>query len=174
MFVVSYSSYVRRNKKYMLYIASDHGGFQLKEFIKANLLQAGGRVVDLGPDNLVPDDDYPDYAKKVATRVSKNPPSSSPSGRGQGEGDFGILICRSGQGMCIAANKFKGVRAALAWSVQTAKASRNDDHANILCLPSDHIKPALAQKIVQAWLDTPWSPDKRHVRRVAKVGKLGK
>lgn len=145
----------------MLYIASDHGGFQLKEFIKANLLKEGGRVVDLGPGQLVTDDDYPDYAKKVAGRVSKSP-----------DADFGILICRSGQGMCISANKFKGVRAGLAWSVQTAKASRNDDHANILCLPSDHIKPALAQKIVQAWLNTPWSQDKRHVRRIKKVGAL--
>ncbi len=145
----------------MLYIASDHGGFQLKEFIKANLLKEGGRVVDLGPEKLVVDDDYPDYAKKVANRVSKSP-----------DADFGILICRSGQGMCIAANKFKGVRAGLVWNAKEAKASRNDDHTNILCLPSDYIKPALAYKVVQVWLDTPWSQDKRHVRRVKKVAAL--
>ena len=145
----------------MLYIASDHGGFQLKEFIKANLVKEGGRVTDLGPQQLDPEDDYPDFAKKVAGKVSRTPDT-----------DFGILICRSGQGMCIAANKFKGVRAGLVWNVKEAKASRTDDHTNILCLPSDYIKPALAQKIVQAWLDTPWSKDKRHIRRVKKVGAL--
>ncbi|MBP9686790.1 MAG: RpiB/LacA/LacB family sugar-phosphate isomerase [Candidatus Doudnabacteria bacterium] len=145
----------------MLYIASDHGGFQLKEFLKANLVKEGGRVTDLGPQQLDPEDDYPDFAKKVAGKVSRTPDT-----------DFGILICRSGQGMCIAANKFKGVRAGLVWNVKEAKASRTDDHTNILCLPSDYIKPVLAQKIVQAWLDTPWSKEKRHIRRVKKVNSL--
>ncbi len=145
----------------MLYIASDHGGFQLKEFITSNLAQEGGRVSDMGPSALVPDDDYPDYAKKVAAKVSKNPTT-----------DFGILICRSGQGMCIAANKFAGVRAGLVWNVKEARASRNDDHTNVLCLPSDYITPAMALKIVQVWLNTPWSKEKRHIRRVKKVSAL--
>jgi ribose 5-phosphate isomerase B len=145
----------------MLYIASDHGGFTLKEQLKVWLLATAGRVVDLGPEKLVPDDDYPDYAKKVAGKVSKNP-----------ESDFGILICRSGQGVCIAANKFKGVRAGLVWSVKEAKASRNDDHANILCLPSDYITFKQSQNIVKTWLDTPWSRDARHLRRIKKISKL--
>lgn len=145
----------------MLYIASDHGGFVLKEHLRSWLLQDKGRVTDLGPERLVPDDDYPDYAKKVAAKVSRNP-----------ETDFGILICRSGQGVCIAANKFKHVRAGLVWNVKEARASRNDDHTNILCLPSDYITLKQAQRIVRTWLDTPWSKDKRHIRRVRKIGKL--
>lgn len=147
----------------MLYIASDHGGFKLKEQLKAWLLAKAGRIADLGPDALVPGDDYPDYAKKVAGKVSKNP-----------DIDFGILICRSGQGVCIAANKFKGVRAGLVWNVKEARASRNDDHTNILCLPSDYINFKQAQDIVKTWLETPWSKDIRHVRRIKKIGKLEK
>lgn len=145
----------------MLYIASDHGGFTLKEQLKAWLLAEAGRISDLGPETLVPNDDYPDYAKKVAGKVSKKP-----------DADFGILICRSGQGVCIAANKFKGVRAGLVWNVKEAKASRNDDHTNILCLPSDYINFKQAQTIVKTWLETPWSKDVRHVRRIKKISKL--
>jgi ribose 5-phosphate isomerase B len=120
-----------------------------------------GRIQDLGPKEFMPDDDYPDYAKKVAEKISKNP-----------EGDFGILICRSGQGVCIAANKFKSVRAGLVWNTKEAKASRTDDHTNVLCLPSDYISVALAKDIVKQWLNTPWSKDARHVRRVRKISKL--
>lgn len=145
----------------MLYIASDHGGFALKEQLKAWILATAGRITDFGPETLVPDDDYPDYAKKVAVKVSKNPDT-----------DFGILICRSGQGVCIAANKFKGVRAGLVWNVKEARASRTDDHTNILCLPSDYITFKQAQAIVKAWLDTPWSNDPRHLRRIKKISKL--
>lgn len=145
----------------MLYIASDHGGFKLKNKLVAYIVKEFGRVFDLGPEKLVPDDDYPDYAKKVAGKVSKNP-----------DIDFGILICRSGQGVCIVANKFKGVRAGLVWNVKEAKASRNDDHTNILCLPSDYITFKQAQSVVKTWLDTPWSKDKRHLRRVGKISKL--
>jgi ribose 5-phosphate isomerase B len=145
----------------MLYIASDHGGFALKEKLKTWLATEGGRVTDLGPDRLVPDDDYPDYAKKVAKKVSESP-----------ETEFGILICRSGQGVCIAANKFRGVRAGLVWNIKEAKASRNDDHTNIVCLPSDYVTFRQAQAIVKTWLATPWSKDPRHVRRVKKIKSL--
>lgn len=147
----------------MLYIASDHGGFKLKEHLKAWLLVSGGRVSDLGPASFLPEDDYPDYAKKVAAKISKNPST-----------DFGILICRSGQGVCIVANKFKGVRAGLVWNTKEAKSSRNDDHTNILCLPSDYINFTEARNIVRTWLDTPWSSDKRHVRRIHKISGLEK
>lgn len=74
--------------------------------------------------------------------------------------------------MCIVANKFKGVRAVLAWNEKTAKASRHDDHANVLCLPSDYISFASAQKIVRAWLSTPWGKDARFTRRVREIAKL--
>jgi ribose 5-phosphate isomerase B len=145
----------------MIYIASDHGGYKLKERLKKSLVKDKVGLVDLGPEKYVANDDYPDYAKLVAQKVSKNP-----------ERDFGILICRSGQGVCIAANKFKNVRAALVWSTVEAKTSRNDDMANVLCLPSDYISPRMAEHIVETWLETPYSKEIRHLRRVRKISKL--
>ncbi len=142
----------------MLYIASDHGGFVLKEAIKDLIEEQGGRIVDLGPTQLVPDDDYPDYAGLVAAKVAQKP-----------EENFGILICRSGQGMCITANKFKGVRAGVVWNMKQAKASRADDHTNVLCLPADFVPTKQIPGIVKAWLATPWSNDPRHLRRLKKI-----
>ncbi|MEZ4180523.1 MAG: RpiB/LacA/LacB family sugar-phosphate isomerase [Candidatus Doudnabacteria bacterium] len=147
----------------MIYLASDHGGFTLKEQLKKFLQKQKLPVIDLGPSKKNPNDDYPDYAAKVSQKVSKNLLS-----------DVGILICRSGQGVCISANKFKGIRAALVWNTAEAKASRNDDMANILCLPSDYISPSQAEKIVLAWLETPYSDDERHMRRVQKISNLEK
>lgn len=145
----------------MLYIAADHGGFRLKEHLKKFLAKEKITCTDLGPKKLVPDDDYADYAKLVAAKVSRNPLK-----------DTGILICRSGQGVCIVANKFKHVRAALVWNVIEAKMSRNDDMSNILCLPSDYISPRNAEKIVEKWLETPFSTEPRHLRRVKKISTL--
>lgn len=147
----------------MIYIASDHGGFELKEYLKKVLGKQKIKVTDLGPKKLTPDDDYPDYAKLVAVRVSKNPKK-----------DLGILLCRSGQGVCIVANKFKNVRAALVWNVIEARMSRNDDMSNILCLPSDYISPRTAEHIVEKWLDTPYSTEQRHLRRIKKISALEK
>lgn len=147
----------------MLYIASDHGGFKLKEHLKVALKKQRLVVNDLGPKKFKDGDDYPDYAKLVAAKVSKKPHQ-----------DQGILICRSGQGVCIVANKFKGVRAALVWNIPEAKMSRLDDMTNVLCLPSDYISPRTAEKIVEKWLETEYSSDPRHQRRVDKIAKLEK
>jgi len=145
----------------MLYLGADHGGFRLKEHLKKFLTKEKIAHVDLGPKKLVDGDDYPDYAKLVAQKVSRNPISNT-----------GILICRSGQGVCIVANKFANVRAALVWNVIEAKMSRNDDMSNVLCLPSDYISPRMAEKIVEKWLDTPYSTDSRHTRRIKKISAL--
>jgi RpiB/LacA/LacB family sugar-phosphate isomerase len=147
----------------MIYIAADHGGFRLKEHLKKFLGKQKLAVTDLGPKKYVKGDDYPDYAKLVAQKVSKNPIR-----------DAGILICRSGQGVCIVANKFKNVRAALVWNTIEAKMSRNDDMSNVLCLPSDYISPRVAERITDKWLDTPYSTDERHIRRVKKISALEK
>ncbi len=147
----------------MIYIASDHGGFKLKESVKKYLDKQKIAYKDMGPETFIDGDDYPDYAKKVAQPVSQN-----------AKEHMGILLCRSGQGMAIAANKFKGVRAGVIWNVKQAKAARNDDMTNVLCLPSDYITPAEASKIVKTWLATPYSDDSRHLRRVIKVGQLEK
>jgi len=148
---------------FMLYIASDHGGFKLKEYLKNFLRKSKVKFTDLGSKKFDPTDDYPDFAELVARKVSRNPKK-----------DLGILVCRSGQGVCIVANKFKHVRAGLVWNVPEAKFSRNDDMSNILCLPSDHISPHTAEKIVAVWLTTPYSTQERHIRRVKKISQLEK
>jgi len=147
----------------MLYIASDHGGFRLKENLKKFLKKEGVKFSDLGAKKLQPKDDYVDYAAAVAKKVSAKPTA-----------DLGILICRSGQGVCIVANKFKNVRAALVWNTAEAKISRNDDMSNIVCLPADYISPRTAEHIVDTWLETPYSKEERHLRRVKKISVLEK
>lgn len=147
----------------MIYLAADHGGYKLKEHLKKYLAKAKLEFVDLGPKKYQPQDDYPDYAVKVAKKVSGNQLSN-----------VGILLCRSGQGVCITANKFPGIRAALVWNTLEAKASRNDDMSNVLCLPSDYVSPRQAEKIVETWLETPYSTEDRHMRRVKKISQIEK
>jgi RpiB/LacA/LacB family sugar-phosphate isomerase len=147
----------------MIYIGADHGGYKLKEQIKKILAKQKQEFIDVGAKKIVVGDDYPDYAKLVGHHVSKNPMQN-----------VGILICRSGQGVCIVANKFENVRAALVWNVKEAEMSRTDDMTNVLCLPSDYITVKEAEKIVNVWLKTPYSSETRHVRRVKKISALEK
>lgn len=147
----------------MIYIASDHGGYKLKEQLKKFLQQQKLEFKDLGPAKYKDGDDYPDYGAKVAKQISKNPLAN-----------LGILLCRSGQGMCIVANKFSGVRAALVWNTKQAVLSRNDDMANVLCLPSDFLTSKQAEAITKTWLTTPYSQDSRHMRRIKKISTLEK
>lgn len=145
----------------MIYIASDHGGYKLKEQLKKFLQKRKLSFKDFGPAKFKDGDDYPDYGSKVAKQIAKNPVSN-----------VGILICRSGQGMCIVANKFKGVRAALVWNEEEAIMSRNDDMTNVLCLPSDFISATTALAIVKTWLATPYSTESRHMRRIKKISNI--
>lgn len=145
----------------MIYLASDHGGYSFKEKLKHILLKSKLEYVDLGPDHFDLSDDYPDYAKKVGLFVAKRPDT-----------DIGLLICRSGQGMCVAANKIKGARAVSAWNEKLAYSTRNDDYANILCLAGDYLKLAQMEKIVKKFINTPFSKAPRHLRRVKKVKKM--
>src|SRR5437870_661700 len=142
----------------MLYLGSDHGGYKLREELKQFLKKKKIAFSDLGPKKLVSNDDYPVYTKKVAKAVEKNLKKN-----------LGILICRSGQGVCIDANKFKGIRAALAWNEKIAKHSRTDDNANVLCLASDYISTEVAEDIVAVWLKTPFSNAPRHLRRIKEI-----
>jgi ribose 5-phosphate isomerase B len=143
-----------------IYLGADHGGFKLKEEIKNWLKEWGHSFEDFGATKFDPEDDYPDFAWPVAVKV------------GHEKGALGILICRSGQGECIVANKAKGARAALAWNEQTAHAARNDDDANILCLAADYTTLDTAKKIVQTFLTTPFGTEERFLRRVNKVKKI--
>lgn len=147
----------------MIYIGADHGGYKLKEQIKKFLTKKKLEFVDVGAKKLKAGDDYPDYAKLVAKKVSQNPLRN-----------VGILICRSGQGVCIVANKFTHVRAALVWNTKEAEMSRKDDMTNVLCLPSDYITEKDAQAITDVWLKTSYSTEVRHMRRVKKISDLEK
>lgn len=139
-------------------IASDHAGFDAKEKIKALLEEMGHMPVDFGThsDESV---DYPDYAVQVAEKVDA------------GEHDKGILVCGSGQGMCMTANKYRNVRAALVYDDNSAKMTRQHNNANILCLPGRQLSDDDLKKIVQIWLDTEFDGG-RHERRVNKIHDL--
>src|SRR5574342_30380 len=141
-----------------VYIGADHAGFALKEHLKKFLQKKGYPVKDLGAHKFVKGDDYPDYAAKVAKAVQK--------------GGKGILVCGSAEGVCIAANKLKGIRAVPVWSLQNAKLSRQHNDANILCLSGWQLPKKKAEQITLAWLKTPFSREKRHVRRIKKIARL--
>ena len=144
----------------MLYIAADHGGYPLKEELKEWLAQEGYEMVDLGAEELDLADDFPDYAKKLAEQVA------------QGEDAGGILICGTGQGMCLAANKVAGIRAAVVYNDFTAKDAADHLDANVICLGGRVTDAATAKKIVKIWLDTEFSGDERHVRRLRKIEEM--
>ncbi len=144
-----------------VYIASDHAGWKLKESIK-KYFSKKIELIDLGPGKYEKTDDYPNYGKKVAEKISKNPK------------ERGILICGTGQGMCIVANKFKEVYAALAFDIKSARLSKEHDKANVLCLPGRFLKEKEAIKIINKWLNTEPSKEKRHSRRIKKIKKIEK
>ena len=147
----------------MLYIASDHGGYQLKKYLiryLKNQLKVGFK--DLGAFSHNPKDDFPDYAVPLARAVVKN------------KANRGILLCRNGQGVCMAANKIKGARAAFGFSIECTEWARRDDHANILCLPAEYMSPEHAAAIVKTFLETPEDNDPRFLRRIKKISALEK
>lgn len=145
----------------IIYIGADHRGFQLKEQLKIFLLENGWSVRDAGAKVLVPDDDYVDYAQLVAEKISADPVESR-----------GILICGSGVGMDIVANKFKQVRSVLAISPDQVMASREDDDTNVLSLAADYVDFESVKKIVSVWLQTPFSGDDRHKKRLEKIRQI--
>lgn len=145
----------------MIYIGADHGGFELKEKIKTWLTAAGRAYEDLGALVLDASDDYPQFAFSVAKHVAKNPSEHQ-----------GILVCRSGGGMAIAANRVKGARAVDCQSKEAVVHAREHNNANILVLGADFIDEATAQQLIDTWLATPFSNDPRHVRRVAALDTL--
>ncbi|MDP3794123.1 MAG: RpiB/LacA/LacB family sugar-phosphate isomerase [Candidatus Uhrbacteria bacterium] len=140
----------------IILLAADHAGFALKEKIKMYLIKRGYNIRDLTPIFRA-GDDYPPIAKHVARLISKHLNQQA------------ILICGSGYGMDIAANRFKGVRAIVARTTQDAVMSRQDDHGNILVLGGRVTKPELAKKIVDTWLKTKPLNAARHLRRVKQL-----
>ncbi|HSX37071.1 MAG TPA: RpiB/LacA/LacB family sugar-phosphate isomerase, partial [Patescibacteria group bacterium] len=138
-------------------------GFQLKHDLVSMLRRAGHDVVDEGDAEYHPQDDFPQFAGRVVNAMLADEDNSA----------RGILICASGQGMCIAANRHKGIRASLCWDLYEARASRNDDDSNVLCLPSRVVSPLQAEAIVTTWLATPFAGAPRFVRRLKELDSLG-
>ncbi len=139
-------------------IASDHAGYEAKELAKEILELLDHMPLDFGthsPDSV----DYPDYAVQVAQKVNT------------GEHELGILICGSGQGMCMTANKFPNVRGALVYSTESAKLTRQHNNANILCLPGRELSKDQLHEIIKEWLSTKFEGG-RHERRVNKIHSL--
>lgn len=140
-------------------VACDHGGLELKETIVNHLHSCGFTVVDFGTDSPA-SCDYPDFAYPAACAV------------GRGECDFGIVICRTGIGMSIVANKAHGVRCALCPSVTAAQLTRLHNDANVLALGADLVSRSDAIEIVKTFLTTPFSNEERHQRRIDKISAL--
>lgn len=137
-------------------LGADHAGYALKEKIKRFLLAKKISVEDVGT-KLITGDDYPDYAKKVARKIRKNKENK------------GILVCGTGTGMCIAANRFRWVRAAAVFDEYGAKMSMQDNDANILCLRGRKFNHNKAKKLVNIWLKEKFSGLNRHKRRIRKL-----
>ena len=142
-----------------IYIGADHQGFHLRQSLIDYLRHAGYEIIDEGDRRLDPEDDFPIFAQKVVKDVLG---SQDPDTRG-------ILICGSGQGICMAANRFKGIRAALGYDVTAIRSARNDDDANVLCLPAHVLKSDSANLIVETFLNTDYANAPRFNRRIKEM-----
>ena len=145
-----------------IYVGADHNGFDFKHQI-ADFLRSGGyEVVDDGDKNIDLNDDFPQFASRVVTSLL-------------GDKDLdnrGLLVCASGQGMAIAANRFKGIRASLCWNIDEAHAARNDDDSNVLCLSSRYLSLEETKPIITTWLRTPFAGAARFKRRIEELDNL--
>jgi ribose 5-phosphate isomerase B len=149
-------------EKTTIYLGNDHAGFEMKEMVKKHLEDGAYKIVDLGTfsDESV---DYPDFAEEVAEKVLET------------EGAFGVLVCGTGIGICMSANRFKGVRAGMCRTVEDAEATRKHNDANVLCLGGRVTDMEVAKQIVDKFLTTDFeSGEDRHVRRVKKMDEMGK
>ena len=141
----------------MIYIAADHAGFELKKEILSYLTKKDIKFIDLGPKTFNPEDDYPDFAFLLAQKTAVDPKNK------------GILLCRSGIGMAIAANKVKGAKAALCLSELQAQKARRHNDANILVLSADFTGKEEIKKTINKFLETKFSGEERHIRRIKKI-----
>jgi len=146
-----------------IFIGADHNGFELKASLAEYLRRGGYEVVDEGGTERHPDDDYPQFAARVINAMAEDPSSDV----------RGILLCGSGQGMCMAANRFKRVRAVLGYSQEAARSSRNDDDSNVICLPANELDLEKSVAIVHTWLMTPFAGAPRYKRRIIQMDELG-
>lgn len=147
-----------------IYLGADHQGFAMKEKVFAYLAKRGHKVEDVGDKELDPNDDFPQFAQLAAIKVLGD---EDPDPRA-------ILLCGGGQGMCMAANRFSGIRASVIWDEHEAKMTRNDNDSNVLCLPSRVLEndDQEWQKIIDAWLTTPFANAERYRRRNVQIDEI--
>lgn len=145
----------------MIYLAADHRGFKLKEELKKYLFEQGFETEDVGAFDYNQDDDYTDFARDASEKIAENPSLHK-----------GIFICGSGHGMDMAANKFKGVRAALVFNREVAVQSREHEDANVLVLASDWLEPEKAKDLVTIWLGKQFDGAERNIRRLGKIEEI--
>ncbi len=140
-----------------VFLATDHAGFDFKEKIKYYLQGKSYEVEDCGAHKFNKDDDYPDFISLAADKVAKTP------------GSFGIVLGKSGAGECIVANKIKGIRAVLGVSEKNAQLAREHNDANVLSLGSEIVDLELSKQLIEIFLNTPFSDEERHIRRIEKI-----
>lgn len=143
-----------------IYIGADHRGFKLKEKIKEVLKKWGYESEDMGAHHYDQKDDYTLYAEKVALMVKDNP------------GSYGILLCGSGVGVDVVANKFDGIRASIGKNPKQVIAGRRDDDMNVLVIPSDYTSENEARQLVRAFLGTDFEGNRRHLRRLEEITRI--
>lgn len=144
----------------MIFLGADHRGFKLKEKLKKKLIHEGYKVTDLGNDHFEPNDDYVDFAKRVAEAVINDPKNK------------GIILCGSGAGVDMVANKIDGIRSALVFDVRRAKQAREHEDANVASLPADVLDEEQAWEIVKTFLESSFSGESRHQRRLQKLQEI--
>lgn len=152
----------------MIYLGSDHGGFNLKEKVKMWLEEWGESYADLGNKIFDKEDDYPEYALAVGQKVAKDE-SGIRFPFAWRDRSKGILICRSAVGMVIAANKVKGIKAAAIYDERMARLCREHNDANIIALSGDSLNEIIAKRIIRIWLDIEFSGEDRHKRRIEAI-----
>jgi len=146
-----------------IYLGSDHQGYHLKEQLFAYLSKRHYEAIDVGDTELNPDDDFPQFAAAACLKVLGDTDENARA----------ILLCGGGQGMCMAANRFRGIRASVIWDEYEAKMTRNDNDSNVLCLPSRLLDDATDwQAIVDTWLSTPFAGAERYRRRNRQLDEL--
>lgn len=146
-----------------VYVGADHNGFHMREGLVKHLKEQDYDVVDDGDTRLDPEDDFPLFAQKVVNDMLSG---DDPDPRG-------ILICGSGQGMCMAANRFKGIRAAMLYDMESARSSRNDDDSNVACIAARVLKKDEANRIIDTWLKTDFAKAPRFIRRNHELDTIG-
>ncbi len=144
-------------EKINIIIGADHRGFELKERLKEKLKLHGYNLIDLGYYSYNPEDDYTDIAIKVAEEVAKD------------KNNMGVLICGSGIGVCIAANKVKGVRAGLGEELEIVKKAREDDNINVLCIPANFVDEEKAFALIEVFINTKFKNIEKYIRRIKKI-----